>query len=98
MYPEGFPLRAGDPTYTFIPDYVPIFERDGTALVIDTRVGSARGAIRLFSKVDADDTTTGWASLADLVTALTESLTTGTTFLGWRSSITADGQLHWRPA
>lgn len=97
MYPEGYPLRAGDPTYTFIPDYVPIFERDGTALVIDTRVGPARGAIRLFSKVDADDTTTGWASLADLVTALAESLTTATPFLGWRSSITADGQLHWHP-
>lgn len=97
-YPEGYPLRAGDPTYTFIPDYVPIFERDGTALVIDTRVGPARGAIRLFSKVDADDTTTGWASLADLLTALTEALTTATPFLGWRSTITAGGQLHWHPA
>ena len=97
-YPEGYPLRAGDPTYTFIPDYVPIFERDGTALVIDTRVGSARGAIRVFSKVDADDTTTGWASLADVLTALAEALTTATPFLGWRSTITADGQLHWQPA
>lgn len=98
VYPEPYPRDAGQPAYTYIPEYVPVAERDGTALVVDTRSGPARGGVWLFQKVDADDTTTHWASLADLLADIGDAISSGATLLGWRAITTPDGHLRWELA
>ena len=80
--------------YTFIPEYLPIAERDATMLVVDLRTSNRRGLIREFDKVDNDDETPTWEDLATLLDELIDALTHRTTFLGWQPA-TQDGRLIW---
>lgn len=92
--PGSYPTTAGDSAYTFIPEYLPIAERDGTMLVADLRPGARRGLIREFDKVDNDDETATWNDMSDLLGELIEALDNRTTFLGWHPHA-QDGQLSW---
>lgn len=85
---------AGSPAYTFIPEYLPIAEQDGYLLVMDLRPGALARMIRRFEKVDADDDTTWWLSVGDLLLDLTVAIETGTAFDGWLPG-TQDGRLVW---
>lgn len=92
--PGSYPTTAGVSAYTFIPEYLPIAERDATMLVVDLRTSKRRGLIREFDKVDNDDETPTWDDLATLLDELIDALTHRTTFLGWQPA-TQDGRLIW---
>ena len=92
--PGSYPTTAGDSAYTFIPEYLPIAERDATMLVVDLRTSNRRGLIRQFDKVDNDDETPTWDDLTTLLDELIDALTHRTTFLGWQPA-TQDGRLIW---
>ncbi|SIR97942.1 SMI1/KNR4 family protein [Williamsia sterculiae] len=90
-----YPETAGTPAYTFIPDYVPIAERDGTALVVDCRPGDHAQQLRLFDKVDADDDTPTWASLPAFIDELIDAIGQQRTFTGWSPTVDT-GALRWQ--
>ncbi len=92
--PGSYPATAGVSAYTFIPEYLPIAERDATMLVVDLRTSSRRGLIREFDKVDNDDETSTWDDLTTLLDELIDALTHRTTFMGWQPA-TQDGRLVW---
>ncbi|KQS00818.1 hypothetical protein ASG12_00550 [Williamsia sp. Leaf354] len=73
---------------------MPIAEQDGYLLVMDLRPGALARMIRRFEKVDADDDTTWWLSVGDLLLDLTVAIETGTAFDGWLPG-TQDGRLVW---
>lgn len=91
----AYPNIAGEPAYTFIPDYLPIAERDGNLLVVDLRPGSRSGLIRLFDKVDADDDTPTWPELATLLNELATAIANHQPFDNWLPTID-NGHLNWR--
>lgn len=92
--PGSYPTTAGVSAYTFIPEYLPIAERDATMLVVDLRTSNRRGLIRQFDKVDNDDDTSTWNDIATLLDELIDALTHRTTFMGWQPA-TQDGRLIW---
>lgn len=92
--PGSYSTTAGDSAYTFIPEYLPIAERDATMLVVDLRTSNRRGLIREFDKVDNDDETSTWNDIITVLDELIDALTQRTTFLGWQPA-TQDGRLVW---
>ena len=95
--PGSYSATAGASAYTFIPEYLPIAERDATMLVVDLRTSNRRGLIRQFDKVDNDDETPTWNDLTTLLDELIDALTHRTTFLGWQPTTQA-GRLTWNLA
>lgn len=88
---------AGDSTYTFIPAYMPIAERDGYLLTVDLREGKKHGQVREFDKVDADDDTTTWRTLPRLLNNLAVAIEYRRPFNNWQPSFET-GELRWSPA
>ncbi|WP_278265572.1 SMI1/KNR4 family protein [Nocardia sp. AG03] len=64
----------------FVPEFVPIAERDGTMLVCDTRPGPLRGCVTEFGKDTADMSPPGWHSLGALLADLAHSIERTTPF------------------
>ncbi|MFB7879017.1 SMI1/KNR4 family protein [Nocardia sp. NPDC056064] len=64
----------------FVPEFVPIAERDGTMLVCDTRPGPLRGCVTEFGKDTADMAPPGWRSLGALLADLAHSIERSTPF------------------
>ncbi|WP_207843926.1 hypothetical protein [Williamsia soli] len=85
---------AGEAAYTFIPEFIPIAERDGYVLFVDTRSGKKHGLVREFDKVDADDTPTTWRSLPRLLNELAVAIEYRQPFNGWQPSFDT-GELRW---
>lgn len=79
-----YPSTAGEPAYTFIPEYIPIGDRDGYLLVCDTRPGPRHGTILTFDKVDADDDATTWKSISHFLGDLADALEDRQPFLGYK--------------
>ena len=61
---------------------------------MDVRPGAWCRMIRGFEKVDADDDTTTWLSIGDLLLDLIVAIETATAFDGWLPG-THDGRLVW---
>lgn len=92
---DDYPKLAGQPAYTFVPEYLPIAERDGNLLVVDTRPGDQSGMIRYFDRVDNDDETESWPSLTAFLTEVAAAIRAGEPFMGWRATVTDFGELYW---
>ena len=92
--PGSYSATAGASAYTFIPEYLPIAERDATMLVVDLRTSNRRGLIREFDKVDNDDETSTWTDITTLLDELIDALTHRTSFMGWQPA-TQHGRLIW---
>ncbi|MFG1792183.1 hypothetical protein [Nocardia sp. NPDC049149] len=90
-------MPAGTPAGIFLPQFVPIADRDGATLVIDTRTGDLHGCIIEYTAEGSDDEGPLWISLAAMLTNLADSLETGTGFLRDRPSVVT-GKLTWEPA
>lgn len=89
-----YPTQAGQPAYSFVPEYFPVADRDGYLLVADMRLGPFGGQIQAFDKVDADDDQATWLSIGDLLLDLIVAIETGAPFDGWVPTV-RDGQLTW---
>ncbi|MFZ2238996.1 MAG: hypothetical protein WAV90_05565 [Gordonia amarae] len=94
--PGDYPDEAGTPAYTFIPEYVPIAERDGCALVVDLREGKKRGQIVEFDKEGADDGTKRRRSLTRLLYEIAVAIQYRRPYNGYRPDFTHD-RLDWIP-
>lgn len=88
--------QAGDPTGTFLPEFIPFAGQDGYLLFVDTRPGDLHGCVSRFDKVDADDAGPSWRSLSAMLTDLTTSLRTGSTFDHSSAPTVVEGRLIWR--
>ncbi|MBF6215973.1 hypothetical protein IU487_33790 [Nocardia puris] len=64
----------------FVPDGIPIAERDGAMLICDARPGTHQGCMSEFGEDTADAYPPTWASPSALLAELTESLTNTTPF------------------
>ena len=91
----GYPHEAGVPAYGFIPEFVPIADRDGYLLVADLREGGEYGTIITYDKVDADDDAQTWPSLTHLLTELTIAIGARRAFNDLMPHV-EDGELRWR--
>ena len=89
-----YPSQAGEPAYTYIPEYIPLAERDAYLLVYDARPGPQHGMILEFEKVDADDDTTRWKSLTHFLGDLAFALENRTPFLSHTPNFD-DNTLSW---
>ncbi|WP_141718120.1 SMI1/KNR4 family protein [Nocardia altamirensis] len=90
-------MPAGTPAGIYLPQFVPIADRDGATLVVDTRPGDLHGCITEYTAEGSDDDGPLWTSLAAMLTNLADSLETGTEFLRDRPSAVA-GELIWEQA
>ncbi|MFD3705227.1 SMI1/KNR4 family protein [Nocardia sp. NPDC058658] len=89
------PAPAGTEAGRFLPQFIPIAERDGTMLICDTRPGRYRGCVTEFGKDTADMSAPGWESLSALITDLGDSLEHGTPFaVHYTPSLDSDG-ISW---
>lgn len=88
-------LVAAVPAYRFIPEYVPLAERDGLVLVVDTRKGQFSGCVTLFDKVDADAAGPMFRSINALLTDLATALDDADSRLFRARATSDDGQLRW---
>ncbi|MGY3555051.1 hypothetical protein [Williamsia sp. R60] len=91
---SGYPSYAGFPAYGFVPEYIPFAERDGYLLVADLRTGSQWGEVLRYDKIDADDSTTSWPSVASVLDNLIGAIANGSDFDGWTAEV-VDGELTW---
>lgn len=87
-------MPAGTPAGIFLPQFVPIADRDGATLIVDTRPGDLTGCITEYTAEGSDDEGPLWVSLAAMLTNLADSYETGTEFLRYRPSVVA-GELTW---
>ncbi|WP_433664130.1 SMI1/KNR4 family protein [Nocardia sp. CA-128927] len=87
-------MPAGTPAGIFLPQFVPIADRDGATLVVDTRPGDRTGCIIEYTAEGSDDEGPLWISLAAMLTNLADSYEAGTEFLRYRPSVVA-GELTW---
>lgn len=90
----GYAEDAGEAVYGFIPEFVPIAERDGYLLVADLREGEQSGTIISYDKVDADDGADTWPSLSHVLIELTAAIESTGTFRGAVPTI-EDGKIRW---
>lgn len=79
----------------FIPQFIPIAERDGTMLICDTRPGPLQGCITEFGKETADDYPPTWASLSAMLADLTTSIASGVPFQAQYQPKLDHAGLHW---
>ncbi|WP_218718077.1 SMI1/KNR4 family protein [Nocardia sp. MH4] len=79
----------------FIPQFIPIAERDGTMLICDTRSGPLQGCITEFGKDTADDYPPTWASLSAMLADLTNSIASGAPFQAQYQPELDHTGLHW---
>ncbi|MGW5569692.1 hypothetical protein ACWEVD_00710 [Nocardia thailandica] len=86
---------AGATGELFLPEFVPIADRDGSTLFLDARYGGHHGCVSEYSATGAG-TGPWWPSLSAMFTALADSLTTGEPFLRHRPRV-EHGGLHWLP-
>ncbi|MGS2806281.1 hypothetical protein [Nocardia sp. MW-W600-9] len=84
---------AGTPCELFLPSYLPIADRDGSTLFVDTRVGELSGCVGEYSATGAAERVL-WNSLSEMFEALAESLDNGTPFLG-ATPLLRGGALVW---
>ena len=87
---------AGSAGALFLPEYVPIADRDASTLFLETRPGEHHGCISEYSATGAGSGPCR-PSLSAMFTALADSLTTGEPFLHHRPRV-EHGGLHWQPA
>ncbi|MFI6168461.1 hypothetical protein ACIBCN_16890 [Nocardia sp. NPDC051052] len=90
-------MPAGTPAGVFLPQFVPIADRDATTLFIDTRGGELFGCVTEYADENADDEGPLWVSLTAMLTDLADSLKTGTAFIRYRPTAVA-GELIWERA
>jgi hypothetical protein len=58
---------AGTPAGIYLPEYIPIADRDGSTLVIDTRDGELHGCVSEYAGEGADDPGPLWRSVSAMV-------------------------------
>lgn len=85
---------AAVPVHRFVTRFVPIAERDGSVLVVDTREGEHHGCVVLFDKTEADSAGPRFQSIGALLHDLSASIDTAGPFLGAIPRITG-GRLTW---
>ncbi|MGW5435391.1 hypothetical protein [Nocardia asteroides] len=84
---------AGTASELFLPEFVPVADRDGTTLYVDTRSGNLSGCVSAYSAEGAGEGAL-WTSITAMFTALADSLEKGTVLLGARPVI-LDNTLVW---
>lgn len=85
------------PAGVFLPQFVPIADRDATTLFIDTRAGDLFGCVTEYVDESADDGGPLWGSLTAMLTDLADSLEAGTVFLRYQPAVVT-GELIWERA
>lgn len=86
---------AAVPAYRFVSEFVPIAERDGVALVVDTREGQFSGCVTRFDRTEADAAGAKFRSVSALLVDLSTALNDGNSrLLGARARF-AGGRLSW---
>ncbi|MFE7720810.1 SMI1/KNR4 family protein [Nocardia rhizosphaerihabitans] len=84
---------AGTASELFLPEFVPVADRDGTTLFVDTRRGNLSGCVSAYSAEGAGEGAL-WTSVTEMFAALADSLEEGTILLGARPVI-HDNTLVW---
>ncbi|SUE27757.1 Uncharacterised protein [Nocardia farcinica] len=79
----------------FIPQFIPIAERDGIMLICDTRPGPLQGCVTEFGKDTADAYPPTWSSLSAMLADLTNSIATGSPFNARYQPELDHTGLHW---
>lgn len=93
---HDYPRAAGEPTQTYIPEYIPIAENATHILIYDSRHGDKHGLIREFDKISGVKTKPEWKNLVYLLGALAFALENRTPFRGFTPQLT-DRNLRWQP-
>lgn len=86
---------ASSETGQFIPQFIPIAERDGTMLICDTRHGPLQGCVTEFGKDTADNYRPTWSSLSAMLADLTNSIAAGAPFNAQYEPKLDHTGLHW---
>jgi cell wall assembly regulator SMI1 len=87
--------RACDPTWSFLPRFVPVgYDGAGNSLVVDCRPGARHGYLKDYDHEDGAHRPPLYKSLADLLTQVLHSLHTGDPLKQRRPVIQA-GTLNW---
>ncbi|MEV4158080.1 SMI1/KNR4 family protein [Nocardia salmonicida] len=84
---------AGTASELFLPEFVPVADRDGTTLFVDTRSGNLSGCVSAYSAEGAGERAL-WTSVTAMFAALADSLEEGTILLGARP-VVRDNTLVW---
>ncbi|WP_194828047.1 hypothetical protein [Nocardia sp. XZ_19_231] len=84
---------AGTACELFLPEFIPIADRDGTTLFVDTRSGELSGCV---SEYTAEGASEGWLwpSIVDMFGALADSLEAESAFMNYRP-VVSDRVLAW---
>ncbi|MFD3431304.1 SMI1/KNR4 family protein [Nocardia fluminea] len=84
---------AGTACELFLPEFIPIADRDGTTLFVDTRDGELSGCV---SEYTAEGASQGWLwpSIADMFGALADSLEAQSVFMNYQP-VVRDRTLVW---
>lgn len=86
---------AAVPAYRFLSEFEPIAERDGVALVVDTREGQYSGCVTRFDRTEPDAAGAKFRSVSALLVDLSTALNDGNSrLLGARARF-AGGRLSW---
>ncbi|MFC9664635.1 hypothetical protein ACFVJ5_30760 [Nocardia sp. NPDC127606] len=84
---------AGKASELFLPEFVPVADRDGTTLFVDTRSGHLSGCVSAYSAQGAGEGAL-WTSVTAMFAALADSLEEGTILLDARP-VVRDNSLVW---
>ncbi|WP_316574286.1 NucA/NucB deoxyribonuclease domain-containing protein [Nocardia canadensis] len=90
---EGGTEPAGSASELFLPEFIPIADRDGATLFVDTRGGDLSGCVSPFSAEGAGEGWM-WTSVTAMFAALADSLEEGTILLGVHP-VVRDNSLVW---
>ncbi|MFD3425930.1 SMI1/KNR4 family protein [Nocardia fluminea] len=84
---------AGTACELFLPEFIPIADRDGTTLFVDTRKGELSGCVGEYTAEGASEGWL-WPSITDMFGALADSLEAESVFMNYRPMV-RDRTLAW---
>lgn len=84
---------AGTACELFLPAFIPIADRDGTTLFVDTRKGELSGCVGEYTAEGASEGWL-WPSITDMFGALADSLEAESVFMNYRPMV-RDRTLAW---
>lgn len=82
------------PSYAFRPEYLPIAERDGDAIVVDLRPGRYEGRILQYDHIEGTSHARTWPSVTEFMDELTTAIEYRRPFLGATPDFER-GDLEW---
>lgn len=85
---------AGSASELFLPEFIPVADRDGSTLFVDTRAGDLSGCVSPYSAEGASEGWM-WPSVTAMFAALADSLEQSAIFLGARP-VVRDQALVWQ--